>query len=64
MMWLTVQVRSTTKMKLNSYDRYDRVQFMPKTRQDDMINHTSVVYAEIRIELSWLIGQDAVYHEK
>ena len=51
-------------MKLNSYDRYDKVQFMTKTRHDDMINHTSVVYAEIRIELSWLIGQDVVYHEK
>ena len=35
-----------------------------KTRQDnDVTDHTSAVHVEIRIELSWLIGQNAFYHE-
>ena len=37
---------------------------MTKMRQDnDVTDHTGAVYAEIRTEFSWKIGQDAVYHE-
>lgn len=37
---------------------------MTKTRQDnDMTDSTGVVYIDIEIDLSWLIEQDAVYHE-
>lgn len=38
---------------------------MMKTRQDNNVtDRTGVVYGEIKIELSWSIGQDAVFHEK
>ena len=38
---------------------------MTNTKQDNNVNNrTRAVYAEIRIELLWLIGQDAIYYEK
>ena len=38
---------------------------MIKARQDnDVTDHTGVIYAKNEIELSWSIEQDAVYHEK
>ena len=38
---------------------------MTKTRQNkDMIDRIGATYAKIKIEMSWPIGQDAVYHEK
>lgn len=41
------------KMKLNSYDRFDGVRSMTKTRRDNNeTNYTSKIYAEIGIELS------------
>lgn len=41
------------------------VQSMMKTKQNnDVIDSTCLFYNEIGIELSWLIGQDAVCHEK
>ena len=54
-----------SKMKLNCYDRSDGVLFMIETKQDnDVTDRISAVYTEIRIELSWMIRQDVVYHEK
>lgn len=36
-----------------------------KTRQDnDVTSHTSAVYAEIEIELAWLVRHDEVYVKK
>lgn len=53
------------KTKLNYHDRPVKVRSMTKTRQDNgMTDYTSVVYAEIIIELSWPIRQDVVYHKK
>ena len=41
------------KMKLNCYDRSKKVLSMMKTRQDnDVIDHTSAVYAKIITKLS------------
>lgn len=38
---------------------------MMKTKQDnDVSDRTSTINTEIGIELSWLIIQDVVYHEK
>ena len=38
---------------------------MIETKQDnDVTDRINVVYTEIRIELSWMIRQDMVYHEK
>ena len=38
---------------------------MMKTKEDnDVTNCTSMIYIEIKTELSWLIGEDAIYHEK
>ena len=51
--------------KLNYHNRSDGVWSMTKSRQDnDVIDHTDSVYDEIKIEGSWPIKQDAVYHEK
>ena len=37
---------------------------MMKTRQDNnLIDHTGTVYAEIESELSWLIGSGAICDE-
>ena len=56
---------SMSKMKLNCYDRSDGVLSMIETKQDnDVTNRISVVYTEIRTELSWMIRQDVVYYEK
>ena len=55
-MWLIVQMRSTPKMKLRYHDQSNHVQSMMKTRKDnDAINHVSVVYAKIETKLSGLI---------
>lgn len=63
-MWLIVLVCFTLKMKLNCHDRSDRVRSMTKCRQEnDVIGCTSVVYVEIRIELSGSIEQNVVYRE-
>ena len=36
-----------------------------KTKQDnDVTNHTSVVYIEIETKLSWPIRKNVVYHKK
>ena len=36
-----------------------------KTKQDnDVTNHTGVVYIEIETKLSWLIRKNVVYHKK
>ena len=36
-----------------------------KSRQDnDITDCIGAIYAKIRTELSWSIGQDVVYHEK
>ena len=53
-------------MKLNCYDWADGVQStMIKTRHyNNVIDHTSAVYIVIKTDLSWLIEQDVVYHEK
>ena len=38
-------------MKLNCHDRFDKVQYLTKTIQDnDVIDPIGVVYGEIRIE--------------
>ena len=36
---------------------------MKSKQENDVIGHTSVVYAKIETKLSLLIGQDAVYHK-
>ena len=44
------------KLKLNYRDLFEQVQFVMKTRQDnDVTNCIGAVYAENKIELSWLI---------
>ena len=41
-----------SKLKLNSQDLFDQVQFMMKTRQDnDVIDRTSAIYVENEIKL-------------
>ena len=53
MTWPILQVQSMPKTKLNCHDRSERVRFMTQSRQDnDVIDHTGVVYAKNRIELS------------
>ena len=63
--WLIIQVNSKSKRKLNYRDRSDKVWSIKKTRYDnDMIDHTSAVYVEIRNKLLRPIEQDTVYHKK
>ena len=51
-------------MKLNCYDRADKVYSMEKTRQEnDMTNRIGAVYIKIEIEMSLSIRQDVVNHE-
>ena len=51
-------------MKLNCYDRADKVYYMEKTRQEnDMTNRIGAVYVKIETEMSWSIRQDVVNHE-
>ena len=65
MTWPIVQVCFMLKTKLNCHDWSDKLRFVTKTIQDnDVTNHIDVVYAEIGIELSWMIRQDVVYHKK
>ena len=65
MTWPIIQVHSMPKKKLNCHERSDNVWSMKKNRKDnDMTDCTSEVYAEIGIELSWLIGHDVIYHKK
>ena len=53
------------KTKLNYHNRFDKVWYIRKTRQDNNItDYTVVIYFEIKTELSWLIKQEAVYHER
>lgn len=53
--WLIVQVWSTLKTKLSYRDRSNQVQFVMKTRHNNIVTErTGVVYAEKDIELSWL----------
>ena len=62
--WSIVQVYSMPKMKLNGHNWFDRVRSMTKTRKNNNVSDcTGTVYTEIRIELSWLIGEDMVYHK-
>ena len=49
------------KSKMNGQDRSDYVRSMMKTRQNDVVDHTSVTYAKNEIELSWLIGLGMIY---
>lgn len=59
-----IQFCFTPQRKLNYHAWFDKVRYMTKTRQDnDMTDSTGVVYIDIEIDLSWLIEQDAVYHE-
>lgn len=52
------------KIKLSFLDLLDRVQSMIKTIKDnDMIDRTSLVYVETKIELLRLIELSAVYYE-
>ena len=53
------------KMKLRYRDWSDCVRFVTKTRDDnDMIDHISLVYAEIETELLWPIWPCAICDEK
>ena len=55
-MWSIVYVSFVQNTILNSEDRSNNVRYMTKTRQDnDLIDHTSMLYVENETELSWLI---------
>ena len=52
------------KLKPNYKDLFDDVQFVMKTRHDNVVtNHWSKVYIENDTELSWSIWPGAVYNE-
>ena len=52
------------KTILNYHDWLNWVSIVTKTRQDnDVIDHTDVVYIENETELSWLIGLGTIYDE-
>ena len=52
------------KTILNYHDWLNWVSTVTKTRQDnDVIDHTDVVYIENETELSWLIGLGTIYDE-
>ena len=55
-------MQSTPQMIINYRDQSDRVQSITKTTQDDDVtDHTGVVYTENNTELSWPIGVGAVF---
>ena len=55
--WLITQVWSMPKTIMNYHDRWDRVQSMTKTREENnVIDCISAIYAENDTKLSWLIG--------
>ena len=52
--WPIVQVRAMLKLKLNNRDRLAKVRFMMKmTVEKNMIDYTSVGYAETETKQSW-----------
>ena len=52
------------KTILNYHDWLNWVSTVTKTRQDNnVIDHTDVVYIENETELSWLIGLGTIYDE-
>ena len=52
-------------MKLNDHDQSYTVWFMMKTRKDNNVSDsTSTIYAKIKIDLSWSIEHDVIYHQK
>ena len=60
-MWLIIRMWSTMKLKLSYPNQSDLVQFVMKSRHDNnVIDHTSLVYARNEIELSWSIEPSAV----
>ena len=64
MTWPNIQVHFVLTIKLNCYDRADKVYSMEKTRQEnDMTNRIGAVYIKIEIEMSLSIRQDVVNHE-
>lgn len=57
-------MRSTSKSKLNCFNWLGKMWSMTKSNQNnDMIDHTGVIYAKYDIELLRLIEQFAVYDE-
>lgn len=49
------------KLKLNYQDLSDQVLSMMKTKKDnDVIDHTSAIYAKTETELSWVIRSSVV----
>ena len=64
MTWQIILVCSMLKTKLNYHDQFGKAWSTMKSKQEnDVIGHTSAVYAKIETKLSLLIGQDAVYHK-
>ena len=48
-------------MKLNCHDLFDRVWYVMKTRQDnDMIDHTCMIYVKNDNEISYRMGSSAI----
>ena len=52
------------KRKQNYHDQSNRVRYVIKTRQDnDLIDHTGMVYVEKETELSWSMALGTVCDE-
>ena len=63
-MWLMVQMRSKSKMKLSYCDRLYHVWSMTKSKQENNVSdRISLVYAKIKTELSRPIWPSAVCDE-
>ena len=51
-------------MKLTYHERFDKVQSMTKSRQDNYVtNRIGAVYTKIETKLSGPIRQDVTYHK-
>lgn len=62
--WLIIQVWLTSKTKQNYQDLSNQVWSVIKTRQDnDLPNHTGIVYGKNETKLLWSIGLCAVCQE-
>ena len=60
-MWLIIQVRSTSKLKLNYRDLFDQESVMKTTQDNKMIDRIGTVYVENETELPYLIGPGVIY---
>ena len=61
MLWI-LQLRFTSKTKLNYHDKSDRVRSVTKIRHNNNVtDRIGTVYAENENELSWPIRQGVVY---